>query len=188
MTGSRLRRALLVSLGVLTALLPACGAIQENIRPVCRYGSPTVLMAQSVPAAALIPCVQALPAGWHFHSFEATSGAARFWLDSDEEGRRALTVELASSCDTSGARPTKSDEPRTRRYERIDRQSPSFSGEWLYEFTGGCVTYRFTFSQSQPGPALSALQQGLSFLPRTAIERAFHEEVGPTLDPPRAGA
>jgi hypothetical protein len=186
-TRSRRRSQTIVLVVLTLAVLPACGAIHDNTRPVCRYGSPAVLMAQSVRDASLIPCVGALPAGWHFHGFDAARGLSQFWLDSDVLGRRALEVVLTRSCSTAGAHRMRSDEPHTSRYERIDRRRPAFSGEWLYRFAGGCVRYVFAFSRPAPARSLRQLEGGLSFIRRERIARTFQARVGPTLDPPTDG-
>ncbi len=47
-----------------------------------RLDGSLVLAAQSVPSAALVPCVRRLPAGWTFRDFTAQRGRSRVWLDS----------------------------------------------------------------------------------------------------------
>jgi hypothetical protein len=76
----------------------ACGHPEERTRPTL------ALMAQSVPTASLIPCVQLIPAGWTLEEITAESGRSTLVLNSDRDGSRALTVELTASCDTTGAR------------------------------------------------------------------------------------
>ena len=56
--------------------------------PQCDTGHSTILAAQAVPSAALVPCVAALPSGWSVGGADIASGHARFWLDSDQAGRR----------------------------------------------------------------------------------------------------
>jgi hypothetical protein len=176
------RRRWLFGLLVAVSLsaLPACGAVQSNSRPICRYGSPVVLMAQSVPGATLVPCVRALPAGWHFAGFLARRGESQFWLASETLGRHALQVLLAATCSTRGARSTKSDEPGTR---RLDVGPSGRASDWLYRFTGGCVTYHFAFSGRPPPAAYRQIAHGVSFLPRRVIAAGYRRRVGPTLDP-----
>ena len=178
------RRSLRLVVLVVVGLVPGCGAVQENTRPVCSYGSPTVLMAQSVPDATLIPCVRALPVGWHFRGFEAMNGESRFWLDSEVVGARALEVALTPSCDTSAAKRKESDEPRARRFERVDRRRPAFAGEWIYRFEGGCSIYSFSFTEADQANALGQIERGVSFIPRRDLADAFHSQAGSELDPP----
>ena len=70
-----------------------------------------ILSAQAVPSAALLPCIAALPSGWHPDGADIASGHARFWLDSDLAGRAAMTVTLTAACDTAGARQVRSASP-----------------------------------------------------------------------------
>src|SRR4029453_12633016 len=62
-----------------------------------------VLMAQSVPSATLIPCIEALPAGWMYGGSDVNDALARFWLDSDRGGLHAVEVSLTASCRITGA-------------------------------------------------------------------------------------
>ena len=97
----------------------------EVFPPTCRAQTVTVLMAQAVPTATAVPCIEALPTGLSFASAIARNGEARFWLDSDRAGDRAVTVTLTGSCDTSSARPVPTDEPGT---ERFDNDAAASSG------------------------------------------------------------
>ena len=56
-----------------------------------------------------------MPLGWHFADLEAENGSARFWLDSDRFGARAIEVQLTPSCSTEGATEIPSDRDRMRR-------------------------------------------------------------------------
>ena len=70
--------------GGVQALRPA-----ENIGaypPLCGTGHATILAAQAVPSAALVPCVSELPSGWQVGGADVASGHAVFWLDSDQAG------------------------------------------------------------------------------------------------------
>jgi hypothetical protein len=108
-----------------------------------------ILIAQAVPSAAQIPCITEFPVGWSFGGEHIQSGQARFWLDSDRAGYRAVTVTLAHSCDTAGTMrvPVEPDEAGTARFEEPRTLPPRFSANRYYTFRGGCVTYRFIFRQ-----------------------------------------
>ena len=71
--------------------------------PSCGTGPSMILSAQAVPSAAMLPCINALPSGWHADGADIASGHARFWLDSDQAGPAAVTVTLTAACDTAGA-------------------------------------------------------------------------------------
>ena len=114
--------------------------------PACGTGHSMILAAQAVPSAALVPCVAALPPGWRVGGADISSGHARFWLDSDRAGVRAVTITLSATCDATGARQIRSDQPGTRRFERLLSLRPQFAGLRFYTFPGGCATYQFSFA------------------------------------------
>jgi tRNA A-37 threonylcarbamoyl transferase component Bud32 len=60
--------------------------------PSCGTGPSMILSAQAVPPAVMLPCIAALPSGWHANGADIASGYARFWLDSDQAGPTAITV------------------------------------------------------------------------------------------------
>ena len=133
----------------------------EIFPPTCRAQTVTVLMAQAVPTATAVPCIEALPTGLSFASAIAHNGEARFWLDSDRAGDRAVTVTLTGSCDTSSARPVPTDETGTERFDNDPAASSGGSGpDRFYRLPGGCVTYDYS---APPGPIRSSPR------PRTAL-------------------
>jgi hypothetical protein len=70
-----------------TAFIPGPKSLGVNA-PGCGTGPSMILAAQAVPSAAMVPCITALPAGWHVGGAEIASGYARFWLNSDQAGRQ----------------------------------------------------------------------------------------------------
>jgi hypothetical protein len=93
------------------------------------------LMAQAVPSATLVPCVQLLPEGWSLGDVKVADGRARIVFDTDRPfEREAVMVQLAASCDLAGAREVTSEQPRpgatsgstaTRRHPRSPASTPS---------------------------------------------------------------
>jgi membrane-associated phospholipid phosphatase len=137
--------------------------------PQCGTGHSMILAAQAVPSAALVPCVAALPSGWSVGGADIASGHARFWLNSDQAGDRAVTITLSAACDVSGARQIPSDQPGARRFERPLSLRPQFADLRFYTFRGGCATYRFSFT---PGasPLLAVPVGGaVAFVPRARL-------------------
>jgi hypothetical protein len=51
-----------------------------------------LLTAQTVPNAAVVPCLRPLPAGWTFHELTARKGKARIALDFGRDANRAATI------------------------------------------------------------------------------------------------
>ena len=137
--------------------------------PACGTGHSMILAAQAVPSAALVPCVAALPPGWRVGGADIASGHASYWLDSDRAGLRAVTVTLSATCDATGARQIRSDQPGTRRFERRLSLRPQFSGLRFYIFPGGCATYQFNFAPGAP-PHLATPPDGAeAFVPRSRL-------------------
>src|SRR4029077_12757263 len=80
------------------AFLPAAQNLGARA-PACDTGHSTILSAQAVPSAALVPCITALPSGWSIGGADIVSGKASFWLHSARSGARAATITLAAACD-----------------------------------------------------------------------------------------
>ena len=137
--------------------------------PRCGTGPAMILSAQAVPSAALLPCIAALPSGWHPDGADIASGHARFWLDSDLAGRAAMTVTLTAACDTAGARQVRSGQPGTQQFERLLSRAPRYSDLRFYTFPGGCVTYQFSFTPGASPTLAGAAGSALSFEARSAL-------------------
>jgi hypothetical protein len=137
--------------------------------PICGTGHSMILSAQAVPSAARVPCVAALPSGWHTGGADIVSGRARFWLDSDQAGTHAVTVTLSATCDVSGAHQVPSDQPGTRRFERPLSLRPHFADLRFYTFPGGCVTYKFNFSPGASPLLAIPVDDAVAFMPRATL-------------------
>jgi hypothetical protein len=165
---------------VAVALLPGCAARQLN-QVTCEVDDPSmVLAAQAVPTASLLPCIEDFPVGWIFGGSEIENGLARFWLDSDRAGFRAVQVLLTETCDVSEAIEVSpgQDEAGTRRFEEPISLPPRFVANRYYVFEGGCVTYRFAFNPNA-SPALAVdIDEALSFRPRLPMVERMRETVG----------
>jgi hypothetical protein len=128
------------------------------------------LMAQAVPTAKLIPCVRSVPTGWRFDGADVRSGEAQFWLSSDRDGDRAVTVLLRRRCDTAGSTGVVSEQAGATRHEKVTRVTTGYGGERHYRFAGGCVTYRFNLQGTTRAEPVAAVSQSLGFVSRRAIE------------------
>jgi hypothetical protein len=154
-----------------SAALTGCAPVQNGSAPFCprpdRNAGPVILMAQSVPTAAYVPCISKFPAGWTFGGQRIRNDRSEFWLDSDRAGPAAVKVFLTRACDLSGAVEVNPEpgEPPMRRYQEPNLP-PTFQGNRYYVFPGGCVTYRFSFSQgAKSAQALEAIE-ALTFVDR----------------------
>jgi hypothetical protein len=115
----------------------------------CSNLEPLWLMAQSVPSASLVPCVESRLVGWRVANVAVNNGRAVVTLDHDRAGAGAVVVRMAAACDPAGAVEAPSQEPGVRRFVRVERLAGAFSATWYDRFPGGCVTYRL-YSTTDP--------------------------------------
>jgi hypothetical protein len=138
--------------------------------PACGTGHSSILAAQAVPSAALVPCVRALPAGWSVHNrADIATGHATFWLDSDLAGRQAVGITLSATCDISGAIQVRSDQPGTLRFDRPPSGRPQVAERRFYTFPGGCVSYQFNFTDGGSPLLASQASGAVGFMPRATL-------------------
>jgi hypothetical protein len=190
----RAARAVVLPVLVACGLLAGCASDSTAIltTPLCDTGDEgadngVILMAQAVPTATRVPCISAaLPLGWSFHHLDARNGVARFWLDSDRDGKKAVEVRLTESCGTAGTTEVPTDRPGLRRLERVDRMSPSYAGARYYLFEGGCLTIAFSLDGGSAGEALAVASQIVGVVPRDDLAAQVEQQSGGrlTLDPP----
>jgi membrane-associated phospholipid phosphatase/tRNA A-37 threonylcarbamoyl transferase component Bud32 len=141
----------------------------------CGNLEPLWLMAQSVPSASLIPCLQLVPVDWKVAEVAVNNGRSVITLDHDRGGKAAMVVRLTAACDLAGATEVTSEQLGARRYLRIDRNSTEFSATRAYTFPGGCVTQRFTAA----GPSASRMSDTAStefgFITRDELRQALSQ-------------
>jgi hypothetical protein len=137
--------------------------------PQCGTGHSTILAAQAVPSAAMVPCVAELPSGWQVGGASMTSGHAMFWLNSDQAGDQAVTITLSATCDVSGAQQIPSDHPETQRFEHPLSLRPQFTALRFYKFPGGCATYRFTFAPGKSPLLAIPVDSAVGFVTRARL-------------------
>ncbi len=149
----------------------------------CAAHEPLVLMAQSVPTASLVPCVEALPAGWSLGDVQVGNGRSRFLLDGDRAGASAIDVALTGSCDVTGVQeqPT-SAQPGTRLFQRVERAGAGYAASRWYLFPGGCITQRLHASTDAQGQLVNDASLALGFTTRDALRDALRRESGGRLE------
>ena len=135
-----------------------------------------VLLAQSVPSASWVPCLEVIPLGWDVSGLEATDDDARFWLDSDRDGVRAVEIRLDEGCDTTGATRIPSDREGMQRWERVEQVTPQYLGTRYYVFDGGCISLVFRLSGENRAEPLGFATQGIGAVPRDAVRAAVREQ------------
>jgi hypothetical protein len=142
----------------------------------CEPHEPLLLMAQSVPTASLVPCIEILPAGWTLKEDAMVVGndRSRFTLTSDRGG--VLVTELTASCDLAGAVELTSEQPGARRYLRVDRNPAEVSITRAYVFPGGCVTQRLVAPEASRQKLASESSSALGFTTRDALAAAVRHD------------
>ena len=172
---------------------PTTGGFLTARQPACRYQGRQgtallILMAQAVPTATQLPCVELLPAGWSVSDICVRNGRVRFSLDSDRVGMHAVQVVLQRFCTLGRVTRVPSDHPGTRRYQEVISIQPGkrYRGAVYYLFPGGCVTYRLDFRSDEQARPLGEVSLALGFVSRDAVAKTLsdysHGEV--PLDPP----
>jgi hypothetical protein len=190
------RRLLLLATACLLAgcIRPVASEFTQS--PACTYqgedGTALVLlMAQAVPSASQLPCVELLPAGWTVSDTFVRNGRARFALNSDRVGSRAVQVVLERTCTFGRVTRVPSDHPGTRRYQEVISIEPGrrYQGAVYYLFPGGCVTYRLDFRSDEQARPLGEVTLALGFVTRDAIRRTLsdYSDGRVQLDPPAGG-
>jgi hypothetical protein len=200
-----MRRPLLPALVVL--LLAGCvpvtsggigrGGFEQSREPVCEIEGTVrvpllVLMAQAVPTASQLPCVDRLPAGWRVSDVFVRNGRARFALDYDRMmGFHPVEVVLERTCTIGKVSRVPSDHPGTQRYQEVAEIRPGelFRGAIHYLFRGGCVTYRLEFRGDEQARPTADVVLALGFVGRNAVAAAVRDysEGRVSLDPPGGG-
>jgi len=170
-----------LALGVLLAANFAVQATARMLRPAhdigvtgdprCGTGNLMILMAQAVPSATSVPCIESLPAGWEVGGVRIRRHVATFWLDSDRGGDRAVQVTLRrpEECGAVPAVEVPSDEVGMRRFERPEQLPPNLRSTRFYLFPGGCVTYQFAFEGAATAAMMFDVDRALGAQPRAAL-------------------
>ena len=146
----------------------------------CAPHEPLLLMAQSVPTAELVPCVEILPAGWTLGDVVVGDGRSRFTLTSDRGG--VLVAEPTASCDLAGAVELTSERTGARRYLRIERNAAGVAMTRAYTFPGGCVTQRLVAPEASRQQLASESSFALGFTTRDDLAAALRRDSGGRLD------
>ena len=139
-----MRRALALVL-VVTGLAAVGCADDEMIlgKPTCP--DDLVLVAQSVPDAALVPCFEGLPGGWTVSSTYIGDKGTTLKLDSDRAGFGAATFRYRDECDVAGLGRLPSEQDDVEVFEQIDQLAGGLESTRYFVFDRGCVTARFDF-------------------------------------------
>jgi tRNA A-37 threonylcarbamoyl transferase component Bud32/membrane-associated phospholipid phosphatase len=137
------------------------------------------LMAQSVPSASLVPCVESRRPGWTVANVAVNDGRSVITLDHDRAGAAAVVVRMAAAaCDPAGAPERPAPEPGVRRFVREEHLAGEFTETWYDQFPGGCVTYRLHSTTDPRGQFANEAPQVLGFTTRQQLRQALSQRSG----------
>jgi hypothetical protein len=163
------RVAIPLALTAVMSSAMACSEVAENREPWCRDAPATILVAQSVPSADLVPCVRFLPDGWTFASFEASDAGATFAIAGPDEGDGTADVSVTASCADASGRTVRTDEPGTELLHEIRSEDP-YRALWTYLAEGECVRVSIALPvDAEPDRDVLMLERALSFVPRSSL-------------------
>jgi tRNA A-37 threonylcarbamoyl transferase component Bud32/membrane-associated phospholipid phosphatase len=139
----------------------------------CGDLEPLWLMAQSVPSASLVPCLQVIGVGWSVAEVAVNNDRSVITLDHDRGGKAALVVRLTASCDRdlAGAREVASEQRGARRYYHT---APGFSTRF-YVFPGGCVIQRFRAAAPSAARMIETAASDFGFVTRVQLRQALSQ-------------
>lgn len=169
------RRCRTVSLAAIALVLAGCSVRHTLPPPHCRDEGSGLIVAQSVPTASQIPCLEELPAGWTFDSIVINERHSVITLDSDRVGEGAAVLRLEETCDTSAAVVSPSGQPRADRYDEIVRLRPGLRAHQYYVFPGGCVWWTFDFDSGTSATAAVSVDDALVLVPRADLDASIRE-------------
>lgn len=151
--------------------------------PTCDHDAAVVVMGQSVPGAAYVPCVSASPAGWRIVPADASSTGTTFGFDLP--GTDRVDVSFTEACSTDGAEEEPAgDEPGVQRWHRaVSADATTTHDQYLATFAGGCVTYDVVVSPEHEVAVDLTLDEGVQLLPRSRVDQLAAEQTGTSPTP-----
>jgi hypothetical protein len=179
----RVRAALICAVVVLLSGPVGCTAVSSVAAPSCTAQGRVALIAQSVPAASYVPCLNELPRGWSSSRFVASRGHARFSLLSDRADGRVVQVEITPGCETAGSTPVTPRADGVRTSIRLRSISPRYAGVLYDVFGGGCISYRFDFARGPHITLMEDLESAVGLVSRRQLRLDLLHQLGVELDP-----
>jgi hypothetical protein len=168
---------------LLAASLPlAACATSSTAAPRCEAGQRLAIVAQSAPGAAYLPCIDELPPGWRFVSFDVDDGGTRVSLQSDRADR-PVEISLTARCDVGEATPAAPRDEGVRTYQLVASISPRYAGRFFDVFPRGCVTYEFDFERGPHIALVDELLRAVRLYPLRQLRQELEDDLGVTLDP-----
>lgn len=170
----------LATTAVALLLLGSCAA-SEEVAPRCDATRRLAILAQSVPGASYVPCLDVLPAGWTFEGLDVGDDGATIHLESDR-AEEPVAIELRRRCDATGATPIPPRDAGVRTYHAVRSLDPRVTGTFTDVFPGGCVQSTYDFDRGAHISLVAELQQVLRLRSRIELRQELRDQVGISLD------
>jgi hypothetical protein len=139
-----MRRSLLLALVVIALSASGCGTDETILgKPSCP--DHLIIVAQSVPRAAFVPCFEDLPGGWSVSTVSIGHTGTSVTFDSDRAGFGAAKFAYSGACDVSGLGRLGSEQDGVTVYEEIERLAGGLKSTRYFVFNRGCVAAHLDF-------------------------------------------
>ena len=148
--------------------------------PACGTNDVMILMAQSVPTATAVPCVQSMPAGWQATQVTVRRNRGRFNLQTDDH-RVEVTLRPPGACAEVAGEEVPSDELDMRRFVQPIELTRRVLVTTTYVSPGACVTYDFDLAEGADPSLVVELESALAFQPRSTLVTEVDERSGLSL-------
>ena len=136
---------------------------------------PMWLEAQSVPNAALVPCVRNRSLGWQVSKITVNNGRSTIVFNHDRVGTSALVVTLTPRCDIAGTNTTVNDITGAERLTRPATRGRPSDATWFEVFHGGCITARLSTHGARPELAVGLAAEANNMIGSVTRERLQDE-------------
>jgi hypothetical protein len=150
--------------------------------PACRADRRLGIVAQSVPEAIYVPCIERLAAGWSFGGLEVEDGSTSFTLRSDRN-RVPVRISFRSACDVGRATPVAPRAEGVRTFQLVRTISPRYGARQFDVFAGGCVTYDYDFARGPHIALTDELLGAVRLFSRQELRTGLARHLGVRLDP-----
>lgn len=171
----RLRMLAVVGVSLAWSVTAGCSPVDVLPAPSCEGGASNLIVAQSVPTATQVPCLERLPDGWSVAAVRVNDDGSEIRLDSDRAGEGAAVLRYDRACAYDPATQSPSELPPALRYDEIEQLEPGFRATRFYVFAGGCVSWRFDFDDGASATESVAIGDALGLVSREALNRSIRE-------------
>jgi hypothetical protein len=139
-------------------------------QPIAR----TLLVAQSVPTAELVPCYDELPIGLELKHVEVNSAGSEFTFDIDRYDE-PVWMRFAEACDVDEVTTSVQSAEGIERFEGRSARGLLVEGT---RFTGGCVTFEFGGHSLAETAEAQALVRAVRFVSRAELAEYADWQLG----------